>query len=298
MPRGGKPGNKGGGNKTARGTSGNTGGGASVGNVNSTSNWKKAETLYCQAEELYRGGDLDEALQKSEALLELEEGHAKALNLTAAICHLFYFDGIVVKPFEVIVDLYKRAMAAGSVDAEESLIRFLLHGKEGNLKNGEFKPAASDAEQILEHRKLRALDGSADAKNDYDECILLCLVKGNRSESLVQAEETLRAAVSLEPDHVGINVNLATVLKEAGKLDKAIAAFKTVLILQPGYNYAKFMLDNLLSDQVYFVTSLSETVACELALTFLILQAKIVGAKRSIEEEDSVEQLGQKAPGL
>ncbi len=74
--------------------------------------------------------------------------------------------------------------------------------------------------------------------------------------------------MSLEPDSVESNVILATVLRELGKIEEAIAAFETVLILQPGYNYAKFQLSNLLSEQVYCVTILSETVAYELALTF------------------------------
>jgi lipoprotein NlpI len=166
------------------------------------------------------------------------------------------------------------------------------------LKKGEYKPASSDVEQILAHRKLRALDGSAVALLQYASSILLCAVEGNRYEALVQAEETLRVALSLEPDSVGINELLATVLAEAGKIDEAIAAFETVLILQPGHNYAKFKLDNLLSDKVFYVTILSETVAYELALTFLLFKVQILGAKRPVEEEDSVEKLGQKAPGL
>jgi tetratricopeptide (TPR) repeat protein len=167
-------------------------------------------------------------------------------------------DGVVVKPFEVIVGLFKKAIAAGSAQAEENLITFLVHGREGNLKNMEFRPAASDVEQILAYRKLQALDGSADSKNKYAKSIIICAGEGNRSEAYVQIEEILRDAVSLEPDSVESNVNLATTLGEVGKLDEAIAAFRTVLILQPGYEYVKFMLANLLSEQVYFVTIISE----------------------------------------
>jgi hypothetical protein len=63
MPRGGKPGNKGGGNPAASGTPGN-GGGAPVGNGNATSNAKKAETLFWLAQELYDGGDFDTFLSR------------------------------------------------------------------------------------------------------------------------------------------------------------------------------------------------------------------------------------------
>jgi hypothetical protein len=161
----GTPGNIGGGNPAASGTPGNQGGGAPVGNGNATSNAKKAETLFRLAKKLFDGGDLDKGLEKSEAVLEIDQGHAKALNLTAAIFHKFYYDGIFVKAFEVIVARYKRAIAAGSAQAEGNLITFLLYGKEGNLKEMEFRPAASDVEQILAYRKLQALDGSADSKN-------------------------------------------------------------------------------------------------------------------------------------
>ena len=133
------------------------------------------------------------------------------------------------------------------------------------MKKLEFRPAASDVEQILAYRKLQALDGSADSKNKYAKSIIICAGEGNRSEAYVQIKEILRDAVSLEPDSVESNVNLATALGEVGKLDEAIAAFRTVLILQPGYEYAKFMLAHLLSEQVYFVTIISEN--CRLRIS-------------------------------
>jgi tetratricopeptide (TPR) repeat protein len=261
MPRGGKPGNVGnktrnrnpGGNKSASGSKGNTGGGAPHGNENSTSNAKKAQTLYDAGLALFHGGDYDEALKKFEAVIQLYQGHANALCMTAVVCHGFFVNGIVKKKFDEIADLYKRSITAGCLAAEEDLNLFLLHGPDGDMKLGKYMPASGDVKDILAYRKQRASsDDSADAHYKLAVCVLLCADKDTLSEALVQAEEKLRIAVSRDTDSVVINVTLAAVLGQAGKIDDAIASFGAVLILRPGYNYAKEALANLLSNRVNF----------------------------------------------
>lgn len=246
----GTPGNKG--NPAASGTPGN-GGGAPKDNGNSTSNAKKAQTLYDAGLALYHGGDYDEALKKFEAVIQLYQGHANALCMTAVVCHGFFVNGIVKKTFDEIADLYKRSITAGCLAAEEDLNLFLLHGPDGDMKLGKYMPASGDVKDILAYRKQRASsDDSADAHYKLAVCVLLCADKDTLSEALVQAEEKLRIAVSRDTDSVVINVTLAAVLGQAGKIDDAIASFGAVIILRPGYNYAKEALANLLSNRVNF----------------------------------------------
>jgi len=255
MPRGGVRGNKGGGNKGASGQQGNSGnkggsgspgnkGGAPAQNVNASSAQTKAHKLVDHGVELHRQGDLTGALVSYEAALKIDPDLRVAHNHIGLILANRHLVGdVLAGSYSAILEHLEKAADLGDLDARRNLCKLRFVGEHGTRNDAEAK--LDDCQYFIKNLK----PVTAGEHHMFGRCAWVCSTQETDDGAFkLLAEEHYRLAVAGDPSSSLYRTTLACFLKAHGKLAEAAVVFVEVLRSRPNYQFAKFMLENVLAE--------------------------------------------------
>jgi tetratricopeptide (TPR) repeat protein/2-polyprenyl-3-methyl-5-hydroxy-6-metoxy-1,4-benzoquinol methylase len=173
---------------------------------------------------LYSQGQIEEALKKSETLINDYPNTPLLYNISGA-CYK------VIGQLEAAVKSFEQALAIKPDYAD-------AHSNLGvTLKElGQLEAAVKSFEQALA------------IKHDYAEAHSNL---GNTLNDLGQLEAAVKSfeqALAIKPDYADAHSNLGVTLKELGQLEAAVKSFEQALAIKPDYAEAHYNLGNTLND--------------------------------------------------
>ncbi len=182
------------------------------------------ESVFEQARELHRLGDLESAIRLYEQVIDREPGHADAL-------HLLGFAAFQSGNFDRSIQLIGQAL-----DVRPQMGEYHTNLALALLCNGQPEPAST---HITQARRLgyRASDG-----------LLHVGVELYENGELALAKSCFELALSQTPDSAEALHFLGIVHKNSGRFDEAIECYEAAVALQPGYGEALINLGNAWRD--------------------------------------------------
>jgi len=170
---------------------------------------------------LYSQGQLQEALQEAETLVQQFPQSAILFNIQGAV-----LKGL--GQLDASVEAYKKALAIKPDHADAHNNMGVTLKEQGKLE-----------EAIEAYKKALAIKPDhAEAYNNMGNTL-------KEQGKLEEAIEAYKKALAIKPDHAEAYNNMGATLKEQGKLEEAIEAYKKAVSLKPDYSSASHILSSL-----------------------------------------------------
>ena len=192
---------------------------------------------------LYSQGQLQQALQQAETLVQQYPNSSVLLNIQGAV-----LKGL--GQLDLSVDAFNKALAIKPDYADAHYNMGLVLQEQGKLE-----------EAIEPYNKALAI------KPDYVEVYNNMGNALKEQGKLEEAIESYNKAIAIKPDYADAHYNMGLVLQEQGKLEEAIEAYNKALAIKPDYAGAlsqAYSVGSLMSDWAYISTLENRLLASKL----------------------------------